>query len=418
MTKSISRFSPFLFLLLFIQLGFLDTIPFHTLEKLRGKLVSILLVCPLARLYIREMNAHLAEAEKQLRASIKGSVELGVELHHWRNNKHMLDHENDMHRHEEIDIIPVKGKISAEYMTGMYYCTYCLSPKRTAPQILFIFLDACDYALGTYDCQTAATIRRQFSLEESSEMDIGMKEMLALKMLIQNLKIPKTGSVIRLHCDNMRCVYAYEQYGCRSQYLNDIVKYLFDWQLKHRVRLEIVYVSTHDNLADAPSRLIDVEDELCISPPVLKIIEKKFRICFSLDCCASTGTQITKVCGSKLKFCSRYVEDQSSYINFMNLPFGDLLMEVLWIFCPQKVEARFINHFLRQSRRPRACILLVQHAEQPPLSTLLREHCQDFVLIRGRNLLKKPQKKRESFIPYRGHLTLHIFYFNCVPNIF
>ena len=96
----------------------LDTIPFHTLEKLRGKLVSVLLVCPLARLYIREMNAHLAEAEKQLQTSIKGSVELGVELHHWRNNKHMLDHENNMHRHQEIDIIPVTGKISAEYMTG------------------------------------------------------------------------------------------------------------------------------------------------------------------------------------------------------------------------------------------------------------------------------------------------------------
>jgi len=77
-----------------------------------------MLVCPLARLYIREMNAHLAIAEEQLHTSIKGSVELGVELHHWRNNPHMLDHENDMHRHSEIDIIPESGKISAEYMTG------------------------------------------------------------------------------------------------------------------------------------------------------------------------------------------------------------------------------------------------------------------------------------------------------------
>ena len=88
------------------------------MEKLRGKLVSVMLVCPLARLYIREMNAHLAAAEAQLHTSIKGSVELGVELHHWRNNPHMLDHENDMHRHNEIDIIPISGKISAEYMTG------------------------------------------------------------------------------------------------------------------------------------------------------------------------------------------------------------------------------------------------------------------------------------------------------------
>jgi len=249
-------------------------------------------------------------------------------------------------------------------------------------------------------------------------MDIGMKEMLALKMLIQNLKIPSTGSVIRLHCDNMRCVYAYEQYGCRSQYLNDIVKYLFDWQLKHRVRLEIVYVSTHDNLADAPSRLIDVEDELCVTPGLLRQIEQRFRISFSLDCCASTGTQITKKCGTKIPFCSRYVEDASSYVNFLNLPFTRLLDEVLWIFCPQKVEARFVDHFLYQPQRPRTCIMLVQHSESPPLGVLLRQRCQNFYLFRGRNLLMKPQKKRESFIPYRGFLTLHVYYFERVPIIY
>ena len=30
----------------------------------------------------------------------------------------MLNHENDMHRHREIDLIPAAGPIDEEYMTG------------------------------------------------------------------------------------------------------------------------------------------------------------------------------------------------------------------------------------------------------------------------------------------------------------
>ena len=42
----------------------------------------------------------------------------------------------------------------------------------------------------------------------------------------------------------MRVVYAYEGYGCRTQNLNEVVRYLFDWQIKNQVRIEIEYVNT------------------------------------------------------------------------------------------------------------------------------------------------------------------------------
>ena len=60
--------------LLTVLLADLDHIPFHSLEKLRGMLVSILLVCPLSALYIREMNRVLAAAEEQLQEVIKGNI--------------------------------------------------------------------------------------------------------------------------------------------------------------------------------------------------------------------------------------------------------------------------------------------------------------------------------------------------------
>ena len=80
-------------------------------------------MCPLARLYIREMNAVLQAAEESLSVFIIGSIELSVELHHWKNNPHMLDYENNFHRYKEIDLIPRSGKIDAEFMTGKTLCS-------------------------------------------------------------------------------------------------------------------------------------------------------------------------------------------------------------------------------------------------------------------------------------------------------
>ena len=96
----------------------LDSIPFHSLERLRGKLISILIVCPLAKLYIREMNRVLAEHEAQLSEVIQCDLALEMELRQWHQNPIMLDHENDLHRHGEIDLIPKEGLIDGEYMTG------------------------------------------------------------------------------------------------------------------------------------------------------------------------------------------------------------------------------------------------------------------------------------------------------------
>ena len=44
-------------------------VTFDDLERLRGRLVSIAIVCPLTRLFIREMNAVLKVGEENLQVS-------------------------------------------------------------------------------------------------------------------------------------------------------------------------------------------------------------------------------------------------------------------------------------------------------------------------------------------------------------
>ena len=59
------------------------------------------------------------------------------------------------------------------------------------------FLDASDYALGVYDCRQLTSFRRQFSVEEGEELDIAMKEILAIKMLVQNVDLSSRPRVLR-----------------------------------------------------------------------------------------------------------------------------------------------------------------------------------------------------------------------------
>ena len=53
------------------------TVQFDELERLRGRLVSIALICPFSRLYTREMNRVLQVAEAHLQV-IRPFYELGI----------------------------------------------------------------------------------------------------------------------------------------------------------------------------------------------------------------------------------------------------------------------------------------------------------------------------------------------------
>ena len=75
----------------------------------------------------------------------------------------------------------------------------------------------------------------------------------------------------RLHSDNTICVTAFESYqGCRNSEINAVMKYLINWQLKHQIELEIVYINTKSNEADRPSREIIVE-ELAVTNNFLRL---------------------------------------------------------------------------------------------------------------------------------------------------
>ena len=64
--------------------------------------------------------------------------------------------------------------------------------------------------------------------------------------------------------------------GSRNLFVNKIAKWVYDWQVQHNCLLQVIYVNTKDNLSDAPSRVLDISDEICITPWFRQRIETDF----------------------------------------------------------------------------------------------------------------------------------------------
>lgn len=80
----------------------------------------------------------------------------------------------------------------------------------------------------------------------------------------------------------MNCIMAYQNLrGCRNPTINDVVKKLIFWQKENQIPIEIVYVNTHSNPADAPSREILI-DEVNVTHDFLRYIFIKTTTLFMM----------------------------------------------------------------------------------------------------------------------------------------
>ena len=66
--------------------------------------------------------------------------------------------------------------------------------------------------------------------------------------------------------------------GSQNQFVNGIAKWVYKWQQEKQCIVEIVYVNTKDNLSDAPSRALDIADEIKISQKFQQKVEKDFSL--------------------------------------------------------------------------------------------------------------------------------------------
>ena len=92
------------------------------MEKLRGKLCSLMLICPLTRLFIRQITHHLSLSEQLLQPEVMITPYLIDEINHWVLDPYFLTCEREFQRIGEIDLDfhprQTLGNSVIEYHTG------------------------------------------------------------------------------------------------------------------------------------------------------------------------------------------------------------------------------------------------------------------------------------------------------------
>ena len=77
---------------------------FNQLEKMRGRMCSLALVCPLTRLYIRQITYALSLAENLLQPEVPLTPDLMDELNVWKSDPLFLDSRRPFNKIGEIDL--------------------------------------------------------------------------------------------------------------------------------------------------------------------------------------------------------------------------------------------------------------------------------------------------------------------------
>ena len=92
--------------------------------------------------------------------------------------------------------------------------------------------------------------------------DICCKEVLAVLFALQSLESSIFRRRIDVYVDNEGLMHAWSGLKSKSPELVSILQSLFLLTIDLRVSLKLLWVSTHDNPADAPSRLLQHSDAM------------------------------------------------------------------------------------------------------------------------------------------------------------
>ena len=89
---------------------------------------------------------------------------------------------------------------------------------------------------------------------------------------------------IKLNIDNTAVVYVIKHMGTSHNWeLNLYVHLIWDWAIQHQVWLFPVYVASHANLADAPSRKIYIDAEWKLCPKLFQKIVRNLDFSPTID---------------------------------------------------------------------------------------------------------------------------------------
>ena len=133
--------------------------------------------------------------------------------------------------------------------------------------------------------------------------DICTKEALAVLFALRSLESRLYRRRVDAYVDNMGLVHAWSGLKTRSAELLGVLRELFLFCMDRRISLKMIWVSTKENPADAPSRILDRRDSM-LSPVLRSCLWKRFGP-LSFDLMATSSNVMRTPSGASLPFYSR-----------------------------------------------------------------------------------------------------------------
>ncbi len=215
----------------------------NTLQRLQGKCISFTLAVPGARLYVSEMNSVIGKACKNSRhIQVQGA--LREEIEHWR------------------------------FVDTWGGC----SPWRGEHHVqIRIATDASTFKWGAMLLDTGGGMGVEMAdfWGAGDDRPIHIKEAEALRLALMSVKDRILNSRVDAYVDNMALMHAWGRQGCRDIHLSRVMKEIFTVVRDQNVDLNLHYVRSSDNPADAPSRRLQWSDAM-LAPETWAKVDRRF----------------------------------------------------------------------------------------------------------------------------------------------
>ena len=206
----------------------------HSLQKFAGKAVSFSLAVPAARLYTREINTNISKGLRRSKP-VPMTKELYNEIAHWK----FLDSWDGFLPWREEKHFHIKVTCDASNSGWGGILSLPSSAKET----------------------------KGYWCTEERNTPIAVREAKALVNTLETFSTDICNGRIDAYVDNKNLVHFWNEAGGRSIPLTNETKRLFQLSLKLNISLNLIYVPSNLNAADAPSRYSsDIDSTLTESP--------------------------------------------------------------------------------------------------------------------------------------------------------
>ena len=371
-------------------------IPLSEIERIRGEKCSFILATKYLKIFIRAQTQLIKECEAK-----------------FPNTPHFY------YKNEPIKITPrLLREWKAWTSANVLETTRCWLPARiTKTKVVMLHTDASLAQLGAVlfeNTTCLGELKLPFS-EVFSSYTIVQKEMLAIYFALVHFSTLIKDCYIILFCDNQQACHAFGLEGSRNELVNNILIQIYETLKKLKADIRVVWIPTHLEIGDQPSREIDLSEEF-LPIPFFHIIKTILPFTPEIDCMATFMN--TK--------CEKFIDRRNTNIphpgriavDFLNIQPNLLKDKSLYIF-PPKVAIELVASLLfEQYSQNNFCLIYHQWAELPlGIEKLLSlPNTRTITLTTKQPITFLPSETKQELV-YKLNGASHTYRFNGKPNI-